>query len=527
VAPPTRRGIARTLQYRHRRAATAANPVSRGDTPWSRNCTNPVRRLSDHVPHLTGSVKDSAQQIWQAGLGAFAKAQAEGTRAFEALVKEGTALQRKTQAAAEERITEATNRMSQHGHRHLVQGHRPLGQAGEHLRRTRRQGLNKLGVPSAKDISALIARIDELKLSVQKLSGEQPAQAKVAASPRPSRRQGGTGEAAARRRRPRQPQEGREDHRAAPRPNGKPARPQAAGNLAATQHARQRGSPPRHGQVHRKPPRSRWHWPAAARWVPSTRSAPCARSEESLTGLDLNRLDHYVGVSAGGFIAAGLANGMTARDLCAAFIENDPDSDRGVRPGLADGARHDEFAAAASCGPACWRRPCGAHRRAQIADPRTRTPGLGPAHRRVLQPQIHTELSRRLFSANGRTNDFRKLKTRLDPGGHQPGHRRGRALSAAPGWDHVPISQAVQASSALPGLFPPVEIDDQYYVDGALKKTLHASVAMDQGVDLMLCLNPLVPFDATHPSTPRVMQRGLAPSGAASRASSKAACPRC
>ena len=66
---------------------------------------------SDHVP-LSGSVKDSAQQIWQAGLGAFAKAQAEGTRAFESLVKEGTALQRKTQAAAEERISEATNRMT-------------------------------------------------------------------------------------------------------------------------------------------------------------------------------------------------------------------------------------------------------------------------------------------------------------------------------------------------------------------------------------------------------------------------------
>jgi hypothetical protein len=45
----------------------------------------------------------------------------------------------------------------------------------------------------------------------------------------------------------------------------------------------------------------------------------------------------------------------------------------------------------------------------------------------------------------------------------------------------VPISQAVQASSALPGLFPPVEIDDKYYVDGALKKTMHASVAMDHG----------------------------------------------
>jgi NTE family protein len=73
----------------------------------------------------------------------------------------------------------------------------------------------------------------------------------------------------------------------------------------------------------------------------------------------------------------------------------------------------------------------------------------------------------------------------------------------------VPISQAVQASAALPGLYPPVEIDDQYYVDGALIKTMHASVAMDEGVDLMLCLNPLVPFDATAPHVPRVMQRGL------------------
>ena len=50
---------------------------------------------------LTGSVKDSAQQIWQAGLGAFTRAQAEGSKAFEALVKEGVTIQRKTQAAAE------------------------------------------------------------------------------------------------------------------------------------------------------------------------------------------------------------------------------------------------------------------------------------------------------------------------------------------------------------------------------------------------------------------------------------------
>ena len=61
----------------------------------------------------------------------------------------------------------------------------------------------------------------------------------------------------------------------------------------------------------------------------------------------------------------------------------------------------------------------------------------------------------------------------------------------------MPISKVVQASSALPGLFPPVEIDNQYFIDGALKKTMHAGVALDEGLDLMFCLNPLVPFDAT------------------------------
>ncbi len=45
--------------------------------------------------------------------------------------------------------------------------------------------------------------------------------------------------------------------------------------------------------------------------------------DEALEGLDFNRLHHYVGVSAGGFIAAGLANGITPRELCAAFIHSD------------------------------------------------------------------------------------------------------------------------------------------------------------------------------------------------------------
>lgn len=124
---------------------------------------------------LTGSVKDSAQQIWQAGLGAFNKAQAEGSKAFEALVKEGVSLQRKTQSAAEEKISEATNKMST-----MATGisSRASGQWDklESIFEERvAKALNKLGVPSAKDVTALIDRIEELNKSVQKLSAKGPA----------------------------------------------------------------------------------------------------------------------------------------------------------------------------------------------------------------------------------------------------------------------------------------------------------------------------------------------------------------
>ncbi len=105
------------------------------------------------------------------------------------------------------------------------------------------------------------------------------------------------------------------------------------------------------------------------------------------------------------------------------------------------------------------------------------------------------EFLRRLFAAPGRTNDFRKLDrklflvaTNLDTG--------ASVTFGAPGRDHVPISMAIEASAALPGMFPPVMIGGEHFVDGALNKTLHASVALDEGVGLLLCVNPLVPFDA-------------------------------
>ena len=132
-------------------------------------------------PHMAGSVKDSAQQIWQAGLGAFAKAQAEGTRAFEALVKEGTGLQRKTQAAAEEKISEATSKMTSMATDISSKASGHWDKLENIFEERVAKALNKLGVPSAKDVNALIARIDELKQSVQKLS-PTPATTRAAAT---------------------------------------------------------------------------------------------------------------------------------------------------------------------------------------------------------------------------------------------------------------------------------------------------------------------------------------------------------
>lgn len=126
---------------------------------------------------LSSTVKDSAQQIWLAGLGAFSKAQEEGGKVFEALVKEGLTIQRKTQAVAEEKITEATSRVTTMA---SDIGSKAQGQWDklENIFEDRvAKALAKLGVPSARDLEALSARVDALA------KGSKATPAKAAAKP--------------------------------------------------------------------------------------------------------------------------------------------------------------------------------------------------------------------------------------------------------------------------------------------------------------------------------------------------------
>ncbi|GMV01275.1 MAG: phasin family protein [Burkholderiaceae bacterium] len=133
---------------------------------------------------LAAAVRESAQQIWLAGLGAFSKAQEEGGKVFEALVKEGMGIQRRTRAMTEERIGEVTGKMSKAAGditRQATQSWDKLEQVFED--RVSR-ALARLGVPTSKDIQSLMKRVEALNESVQTLGGAAPARARKAAAAR-------------------------------------------------------------------------------------------------------------------------------------------------------------------------------------------------------------------------------------------------------------------------------------------------------------------------------------------------------
>lgn len=135
--------------------------------------------------YRSGTVKESASQIWLAGLGAFAKAQEEGGKVFDALVKEGASIQRKTQAAAEEKFSEAASKMAHVASDISSKASGQWGKLESIFEERVSKALQKLGVPSAKDIDALAARIDELNRSISKLSAKSAASRPSAAKSPP------------------------------------------------------------------------------------------------------------------------------------------------------------------------------------------------------------------------------------------------------------------------------------------------------------------------------------------------------
>ena len=137
---------------------------------------------------LAQTVKDSAQQIWLAGMGAFSKAQEEGGKVFETLVKEGMSLQKKTQGMAEEKISEVTGKMSAMAGTVTSKAGQNWDKLEAIFEQRTAKALGKLGVPTAKDVEVLTQRVEELAAAVARLSKSAPAgavkpTAKAAAKP--------------------------------------------------------------------------------------------------------------------------------------------------------------------------------------------------------------------------------------------------------------------------------------------------------------------------------------------------------
>jgi predicted acylesterase/phospholipase RssA len=230
--------------------------------------------------------------------------------------------------------------------------------------------------------------------------------------------------------------------------------------------------------------------------------------DEALDGIDFNDLDVYVGVNAGSFVAANLANQMTTAQLCRIFVKNEAE----VHP----------------FHPEVFYRPAFRELgRRLLKVPGLLTEALGrfvnnPYDQSLLEALtilaqaapaglfdnegLHEYLAR-AFSMLGRTNDFRKLRRSLYIVAADVENSEAVCFGA-PGFDHVPISRAIQASTSSPGLYVPVSIDGRSYVDGTLRKGLHASVAFEDGADLVLAVNPQVPIDASAAVRAGSMQPG-------------------
>jgi len=225
--------------------------------------------------------------------------------------------------------------------------------------------------------------------------------------------------------------------------------------------------------------------------------------DEGIDGLRLHQLDNYVGVSAGAFLAASLANQVTTSQMCRIFMGSPGaefafEPEQFLRPALGEfltRARKVPGALFALLSEAII-HPTRMGRLESVGGMNQILP-TG-----IFDNETIHEFVAQVLDRPGRTNDFRKLDTRLrivamdlDTG--------AAVRFGEPGSEDVPISRAVQASAALPGLYPPVRIKGRYYVDGALRRTLHASAALNDGVDLLIGINPLVPYDSEVLQDPR------------------------
>lgn len=127
---------------------------------------------------------DAAQNIWLAGLGAFVKAQVEGSKAFESLVADGVAMQRKTQALAQQRMAEATHQFEEMAARATAAGN--WNRLGGIFESRVARALSQLGAPTTAELAALEARLRALEEKLDALVANAASATGQCAADRPN-----------------------------------------------------------------------------------------------------------------------------------------------------------------------------------------------------------------------------------------------------------------------------------------------------------------------------------------------------
>ena len=219
-----------------------------------------------------------------------------------------------------------------------------------------------------------------------------------------------------------------------------------------------------------------------------------AALHEAIGALDLNNLTQYVGVSAGAYLAAGLANGFTPHQMVRMFVEAE-DSQNPIAPETLLKPAYASLWAAFKKAPSILSSTLGQQLFSSGSGWRILEQIGNAMPAGFIDSKPAATKMAELFSLPGKSNDFRDFGGRLRI--LATDINSGQSIEfGTPDYSDVPISTAIAASSAVPGIFAPVVIKGRRYLDGALNKTLHASVALQGGAKLVICINPLVPYGA-------------------------------
>ena len=223
--------------------------------------------------------------------------------------------------------------------------------------------------------------------------------------------------------------------------------------------------------------------------------------QQALPDLVLHKLPMYVGVSAGSVIAASLANRFSIKEIANNLLRPD-EVEHPIHPSLFYTPAWKEYLSRLTRLPnlswAAFSDYLNHPNDETLGESFTRLKQMLPAGFFDNTP-IENYL-RKLFNDYGVSNDFRELDTHLMVVAADLDCGKS-VVFGQQGWDDVPISKAVQASTCVPGLYVPVKIHNHFFIDGILYKTVHASAAFDAGAELVICINPIVPYCNNHFST--------------------------